>query len=63
MTYFNDVLKNKDRIDMHQALSENVATLERIAKYLDEMLDENPSTVISNDERDLFGDYRLMVLA
>jgi len=63
MTYFNDVLKNKDRIDMHQALSENVAILERIAKYLDEMLDENPSTVISNDERDLFGDYRLMVLA
>jgi len=63
MTYFNDVLKNKESLDMHQALADNVAILERIARYLDEMLDENASKTISNDERELFGDYRLMVLA
>ncbi|MGH1428524.1 MAG: NAD(P)/FAD-dependent oxidoreductase [Arenicella sp.] len=63
MTYFNDVLKVKHHDDIQKTLTDNVAMLERIAVHLEDMLDDNAKLTISDDERDLFGDYRLMVLA
>lgn len=63
MTYFNDVLKAGDKIDTQTALKNNVDMLKRIAVHLDNMLDDNATNTISDDERDLFGDYRKMVLA
>lgn len=63
LTYFNDVLKAGEKIDTRTALVENIELLKRIAVHLDDMLDDNATIKISDDERELFGDYRLSVLA
>ena len=44
-------------------LKDNVDKLERLAKYLDNILSDHPDTNISQDERDLLGEYRRIVLA
>jgi len=49
-------------IDLQEKL-DNLAILKRIHMYLIDMLSDNATTEISDDERELFGDYRLSVLA
>ncbi len=63
LVHFKDILKSGDDVEAKPALLENVAMLERIAEYLIDMLDDDASQDISADERELFGEYRQMVLA
>lgn len=63
LTYFNDILKAGDKISTRTALQDNIVILERVSKYLFEMMEDDASLTISDDERELFGDYRLSVLA
>jgi len=63
MTYFHEVLKAGDTITTQQAIEGNIDVLKRIALHLHDMLDDNPKLTISDGERELFGDYRKMVLA
>ena len=63
LQHFNAILKNTENIDTRQALQENIALLTRIAHHLENMLQDNASLTISDDEKELFGDYRHSVLA
>jgi hypothetical protein len=63
LKYFNRVLDSNASISTEQSLKENVEILERIARHIEDMLGSNATIKISDDERDLFGDYRLAVLA
>ena len=63
LRHFNDVLKVYDTVDIRESITMNVGLLERIAKYALEFLSDNPSLAISDDERELLGDYRHKVLA
>ncbi|MBU3020475.1 NAD(P)/FAD-dependent oxidoreductase [Aestuariibacter sp. A3R04] len=58
----NDVLKNPD-IDVEQALEKNIAIMQKIVPYFEEMLQDNASANIDDEERAILGDYRLSVLA
>ncbi|MEB8432438.1 NAD(P)/FAD-dependent oxidoreductase [Cocleimonas sp. KMM 6892] len=63
LRHFNDVLKDYETVDIREAVATNTEMLERIAKYSLEFLSDNPSQSISDDERELLGDYRHSVLA
>ena len=63
LQYFNKVLADEKSISTQQALAGNVKKLVRIAFYIEQMLQENASLSISDEERSLFGDYRQHVLA
>ncbi len=63
LRHFNNVLKVYDTADIKESIAINVGLLERIAKYALEFLSDNPSLTISDDERDILGDYRHRVLA
>jgi hypothetical protein len=60
---FNDILKAGDEIDTRSAIKENVEVLDKLLVYLSGMLKDDASMDVSDDERELLGDYRLMVLA
>lgn len=62
LRHFNKVLED-DAVTVAQALPDNVALLKRLAAYVLDMLSEHALTTISDDERDLLGDYRNCVLA
>jgi len=59
---FNKVLEDES-LCVTQSLAENVALLERLANYTEDMLSDSADLRISDDERELLGDYRLSVLA
>ncbi len=64
LTRFNDILKASEKeIDTRSAIAENVEVLEKLLVCLSDMLQENASDNISDDERELLGDYRQVVLA
>ena len=63
LRHFNSLLKTYETVDIRQSIDMNVELLERIARYAMEFLSDNPSLSISNDERELLGDYRHSVLA
>lgn len=59
---FNDILKAGENIDIDTAMNESVDVLERLQLCLSDMLSEEAELVISEEERELIGDYRLSVL-
>jgi hypothetical protein len=63
LRHFNRLLKDYETVDIRESINMNVALLERIAKYSLEFLSDNPSLSISDDEREILGDYRHSVLA
>ncbi len=63
LQHFNQILSDQGSHSTQQALGENVEKLHRIAFYVEQMLQENASTSICDEERSLFGDYRKHVLA
>ncbi|MGH1439445.1 MAG: tryptophan 7-halogenase [Cellvibrionaceae bacterium] len=63
LTRFNDILKAGDDIDTRSAIEENVEVLDKLLVSLSDMLKEDASTHISDEERELLGDYRSVVLA
>ena len=63
LRHFNHLLKDYETVDIRESINMNVALLERIAKYSLEFLSDNPSLSISDDEREILGDYRHSVLA
>ena len=63
LTRFNDILKAGDKIDAPTAIAENVEVLDQLQVYLSDMLADQASTEISEQERQLLGDYRTVVLA
>lgn len=62
LKHFNAVLED-DALSVAQSLPDNVVLLERLAAYVLDMLSDNANSKISDDERDLLGDYRHCVLA
>lgn len=63
LKHFTHVLDNSGVIDTQDALSENIELLTRLAFYTEQMLDDNATVTISDDERSLLADYRHSVLA
>ena len=62
LNQFNQVLKTKD-IDVTQALASNLAVMEKVVPYFEDMLTDNPSSEISKEELAILGHYRQSVLA
>ena len=62
LKHFNQVLEG-DSSNTQQDMIDNVALLERVARYTQAMLQDDASMQISDDERAVFGDYRHVVLA
>ena len=58
----NEVLKNPD-IDVAEALGKNIAIMQKIIPYFEDMLSEEATMNIDDEERAVLGDYRLSVLA
>lgn len=56
-------LLQTDKLDPAQQLKDNVLLLERVALYVDDMLGDSPTSEISDDEHNLLGDYRQLILA
>jgi len=63
LTRFNDILKAGESIDTQSAIKENVEVLDKLLVYLSDMLAEDATASIGDDERELLGDYRSVVLA
>lgn len=63
LQYFNTQLKQCEKVDLTTQLPLHVDMLERIAGYVETLLSESASQPCSDDERDLFGDYRKSILA
>ena len=63
LTRFNDILKAGDSIDTRSAIEENVEVLDKLLVYLSDMLQQDASKDISDEERELLGEYRSCVLA
>ena len=63
LRHFNSLLKNHETVDIKEAIKMNTELLERIAKYSMEFLSDNPKRSISDNEREILGDYRYSVLA
>ncbi len=61
--HFNTILKSHKTVDVRDALIKNTEMLERLAVYSLDLLSDNPTRTISDDERDLLGDYRNLLLA
>lgn len=62
LSELNDVLKDRN-IEVEQALASNLAIMEKVVPYFEDMLSEHPSTNISEAEKAVLGDYRHSVLA
>ncbi len=60
---FNDILKAGDSIDVRSSIEENVVVLEELVMYLSDMLNRDASNAITDEERNLLGDYRSKILA
>ena len=58
----NDVLKNPD-IDVEMALEKNIAIMQKIVPYFEDMLSDEATTQIDDEERAVLGNYRQSVLA
>ena len=58
----NDVLKNPD-IDVEMALDKNIAIMQKIVPYFEDMLSDEATTQIDDEERAVLGNYRQSVLA
>ncbi len=66
LRHYNKVLKQTmegDSISTQVLLKDNVDKLERIALYIENMLSDNVDTTMSQDEQELLGEYRRVVLA
>lgn len=63
LRHFNHVLQKTDMIDVKKELEANTMMLERIASYAIDLISDNPSKTVSDNERELLGDYRKSVLA
>lgn len=58
----NDVLKNPN-VDIAKTLKKHIAIMEKVVPYFEDMLSDDASTEINEEERAILGDYRLSVLA
>ena len=63
LQYFNSVLDSCESLSTQISLSNNVEKLNRIAFYIEQILRDNANLNICDEEFDLFGDYRKLVLA
>lgn len=62
LRHFNQLLMKEDSESTEQDLSQNVEMLEKIANYTIDMLENQNSLDISEEERELLGNYREKVL-
>ena len=62
LSQLNDVLKDKN-IDVKQALESNIAIMEQVVPYFEEMLGDDAPMDIGDAEKAVLGDYRHSVLA
>ena len=62
LSQLNDVLKDKN-VNVEQALESNIAVMEKVVPYFEEMLSDNASTEIDDAEKEVLGNYRHSVLA
>ncbi|WP_414829122.1 NAD(P)/FAD-dependent oxidoreductase [Alteromonas sp. H39] len=62
LSQLNDVLQ-QENIDVEKALAANIAVMQKVVPYLEDMLADNPSMDIDDDERTVLGNYRQSVLA
>ena len=58
----NDILKEPN-VDIAKTLAKNIAIMEKVVPYFEDMLSDNASMDINEEERAILGDYRLSVLA
>ncbi len=58
----NEVLKNPD-VDVEQTLKTNITLMQKLKGYFEDMLSDDASTEIGDEERQILGNYRLSVLA
>src|SRR5690606_12758658 len=63
LQHFNSVLQRPETTDCATDLRENLALIERIATAVIDMLGENPARASSDEEREILGDYRKLILA
>lgn len=63
LQHFNEILKTTDAQSTSMHLQNNVNILKRLSNYIAEMLVRDPSKQSSNDEIELLGEYRKLVLA
>jgi len=63
LQYFNTQLKQCEKVDLTTQIRLHVDMLERIASYVENLISEKTPLPCSDDERDLFGDYRKPILA
>lgn len=62
LLHFNAVLQRPGNTDCATDLRENLVLIERIATAVIDMLGENPALAGSDEERELLGDYRKLIL-
>ncbi len=60
---FVETLQQSDTVDIHPTLDKNVQTLRRLSRYITNMLQDSPTSAISEDEQSLLGDYRKLIVA
>ena len=58
----NDILKEPN-VDIAKTLAKNIAIMEKVVPYFEDMLSDNASPHIDDEERAILGDYRSCVLA
>jgi len=63
LRHFNKILQSDLSTDIEVTLGDNVKILQRLAVYMQEMLQDEANLTISPDEQDILGDYRHSVLA
>ncbi len=63
LQHFNDILKKANGTASQESLSDSVDILARLSRYTLDMLGQSPSSVVSDDEHQLLGDYRKLILA
>ncbi|MCW8108906.1 tryptophan 7-halogenase [Alteromonas ponticola] len=62
LSKLNDVLKTKD-VNVEHALEANIAIMQQVVPYFEDMLSDDPSIDIDETEQALLGHYRQSVLA
>lgn len=63
LKHFNEILMMPETSDINKHLQDNVAMIEQISVSVMNMLSENPSRHIDDEEHNLLGDYRQSILA
>lgn len=58
----NELLKNP-KVDVNQALETNIILMRKLKGYFENMLSDDATTEIDDEERQILGNYRLSVLA